>query len=341
MKVSEIEVPTMVEPTEFKYDYPTTPKENIMRFYNHEKPIWMANPIRSSQMVLCPANQDMPNRMDGEAEDWFGTKYVFSPTYGTPTPVSGMLKDILKWKDEVKFPNLDDYDWTIGVEDFKRDPDLALMTQYGNGIWERLHILMGIENALISMIEEPETCKEFFMAVSDLKIDTFNRMYEQYPFDYVVYNDDWGTAKDAFFSPKLWEQVLFEPTKKLFDAFKAKGVKICLHSCGHIEKFVPYMVELGADVLQIQPINDIAWILKNYGDKLSVEYTTDPYFMNDPDVKDEDVIEYAHKIVDKYGAHVNNGSGVLISNVQCTIPERANLFEKEILDYSIEKYKNL
>lgn len=342
MKLSDIMIPSTSKPMElFDPGFPITPGENLMRAFHHEKPLWMPHQYRSTQFALCPANQDMPRSMSSATDDWFGVQYEFSESFGTPTPISGMLEDISEWKEKIKWPDMDAYDWNKGLETFVRKPELALATPYGNGLFERMHMFLGFENALVNLLTEPAACKEFFMTMADYKIEIFHRMYERYPFDYVIYNDDWGTAKDAFFSVDTMKELLYEPTKKIIDAIHDKGVKVQFHNCGKIDRFIPYIVEgLEVDALEIQTINDISGILDKYGDRVLVEVKADPYIMNDMDKTDEEIRTYAREFVDTYGAHKHKGSGAVFSTT-CNDPRIFKVFEEEVYYYSKAMYEKM
>ena len=65
------------------------------------------------------------------------------------------------------------------------------------------------------------------------------------------------------------EDLVCGPTKRIIDACKSKGAAFELHCCGHIEPFVPYMIELGVDVMQIQRrANDVPGLKSKYGDRI-------------------------------------------------------------------------
>ena len=201
MKLSDIKIPALSKPMPpFDPGYPISQRENLLKAFRHEKPAWMPHQYRSTQFALCPANQDMPRSMTSATDDWFGVQYTFSEAFGTPTPVPGMLDDITQWEEKIKWPDMNACDWDAGLDTFVRKPQLALATPYGNGLFERMHIFLDFETALVDLLTEPEASKAFFMKMADYKIEIFERMYERYHFDYVIYNDDWGTARDAFFS---------------------------------------------------------------------------------------------------------------------------------------------
>ena len=87
-----------------------------------------------------------------------------------------------------------------------------------------------------------------------------------YPVDIFTVHDDWGTQKDAFFSPAMMEELLYEPTKRIIDHVHSLGKLYQFHCCGKINKFMPYFAQLRPDSTQIQRgVNDLVEYKKLYG----------------------------------------------------------------------------
>ena len=85
-------------------------------------------------------------------------------------------------------------------------------------------------------------------------IDTLSALY---PVDMFTVHDDWGTEKDAFFSPDMMEQLLFEPTKRIIDHVHGLGKLYQFHCCGRVDKFLDAFCALGPDFMQLQRrVND-------------------------------------------------------------------------------------
>jgi uroporphyrinogen-III decarboxylase len=82
-------------------------------------------------------------------------------------------------------------------------------------------------------------------------------------------HDDWGTERDAFFSPEMMEELLFEPTKRIIDHVHSLGKLYQFHCCGKVDKFLPAFCALGPDFMQLQRrVNDIPAYKAQYGAQL-------------------------------------------------------------------------
>jgi uroporphyrinogen-III decarboxylase len=116
---------------------------------------------------------------------------------------------------------------------------------------------------------EPEAVRDFFERLADHMIELVDLLCSLYPVHLMTIHDDWGTEKDTFFGPKMMEELVFYPTKRIIDHIRSKGVHFMLHSCGNITRFVPYMIDMGAELLQIQRrAVDIPAMKLKYGDKI-------------------------------------------------------------------------
>jgi hypothetical protein len=322
-------------------DLPISERENLLRALNHEKPLWMPNLYAATQFPPLACIGELPENSTEDGYDWFGIPYVYTESVGSNTPKEGIMSEIGEWREKTPWPDLKKWDRKKGFETFKRDGNLALGLPWGNGMFERLHGLFGFEQALVDLLVEPAECRAFLERLADFKTEVFHMADEVYDFDFVTYFDDWGTEKGTFFSAKLLEETLLVPTKRVVDAVKANGTKFIFHSCGLVNSFVPYYVDaIGADALEIQRINDVAGIVKKYGDRVTVEYRPDPHFMYDPDTTPEQARLCARDLVDALGAHTNPGAGVVLSPIALR-DEVYYAFDDEVFRYSLEKYRAL
>jgi hypothetical protein len=106
-----------------------------------------------------------------------------------PAPGEFILKDITQWKKIVTIPDVEQYDWQkIAEEDaalfkFDRDTIVSWFLSPGSGIWMRLAALMGFEEAMIAMIEEPGDRNDLFTAVTDYIIRLAEKAAKYYKAD--------------------------------------------------------------------------------------------------------------------------------------------------------------
>ena len=330
-------MPPPMPPAE--HDYPITPGENLMRAFRHEKPLWMPALYESTQWIFPSVFNDMPLDFTKDGDDWFGTHYRYMEVQNGPTPVPGLFHEVGEWREKLIFPDLNAMDW--GKDHFPLDPNLAQAGRLGNGNCERLHMAEGFEQALMDILLEQDECKALFDRLGEYKIDIYRHIRDAYPLNYVCHNDDWSNARAQFFSMEAFENTLLDSAVAIAEAVHADGLGYMVHCCGKMEVWLPHLVnDIHADVLEIQTINDIRWILETYGDKVSPCILPDPHVMYDPDLTPEAARAHARQFVDRYGAQTCAGAGCccyLIGNK----PETFYAFEDELFNYSRKLYAGL
>lgn len=283
-----------------------SPKENFMKFYKKEKIEYLPR-FGEGEYTVYPVNgfYERP-AFEKAGEDWFGCSWEISGAVSAPAPDLSkppLLEDICDWKAVVKFPDLDNFDWENAkkidkVDEIDRENNVVNVVVL-NGIFERLHLLMGFENALCTFLTDPEDVGEFLDAMADYKCRLIEKLAEYYKPDIITYHDDWGTQRGMFFSKEIWRQFLKERTKKIVNKAHDLGIMFELHCCGKIDAVIPEIAEIGVDVLQCMDINDIDAALKKTGNNMNYIVS-----MHSQEFEVEDSVgkltpQYVHEIIRK------------------------------------------
>jgi len=303
------------------FDTPITPKENFIRAAKRDNPLWVPNHLSDTQdfQINQLGKHKLGKYQNGS--DFLNPSpvdYIYIDPYGASwtwvasvqgamlTPGSTpIIDDITKWEQQVKWPNLDEWTYAEVAEDFMKnhyDPNRALHVNIFQGCTEVLVALMGgYGEGMLAMAMEPEAVRDFFECFADHMIEFYDLMKQLYPpLTYVTYHDDWGTERETFFSPAMMEDLVFEPTKRIVQHVKDDGVFFELHSCGKIERFLPYMIDMGIDFLQIQRrAVDIPKMKELYGDKIGFNPMLEDYNAGEHYTNDE-IIAIVRKTVDLY-----------------------------------------
>ena len=279
-----------------------TPRENALLALNHQVPQRIVNMIKDCNMLgnfiireKGPASPQFP--MGGTGKDWFGVQWRYEESSKAPMvdpDYPPIMDDITEWRSQIKFPNLDAIDFKAEAERELNgpmyDPDKLNQVCIQSGPFERLLDCMGCEEALISMMTEPEACKEFFNAVIDHKIHLIDLLAEAYPIDLIDFHDDWGTQISTFMSGDMWKELLAEPIARVCKHCKDKGIHIQIHSCGKVETLVPEMVKVGVEHWSsCQAVNDIEKLVHEFGDRLTFFGCMDTLPVRLPNVPQEEV----------------------------------------------------
>ena len=344
-----------------KLDYPISVRENFRRLAYHDHPVWMTNSmtemITVNQMELeappppppgeAPAEGFNPwgSAVRAEFIDEFGCSWTFVPEAGGPMLTPGhapAVSDITQWEKQVKWPDLSGYDYAECQKKYMEkygSVDKVFHLNIGQSCTERLVALLGgYTEAMVAMAEEPEAVKDFLMAFAAFTRDRFLKMTQIAKVDFVTFHDDWGTERDTFFSPAMMEELVFEPTKMIIDAIKSRGAVFQLHSCGNVGRFVPYMIDLGIDFVQLQRrANDVPMLKEKYGDRIGFNiYGLEGVdFLYDKKLPSGDeLISVVRNTVDTYGKN-----GGFYASVMCF--DQKDLWDgiMELFCYSREYYE--
>lgn len=132
--------------------------------------------------------------------------------------------------------------------------------------------MVGTEEMLVAMLEEPEMCRDMFEHELELNIQLMNRVWDAgYHFDEVLWYDDMGYKGTQFFSLNLYRELLKPSHRRAIDWAHAHGIPARLHSCGDINPLVPELVSMGLNglnPLEVKAGMDPLSLKKTYGDKL-------------------------------------------------------------------------
>lgn len=260
-----------------------TPKQNYLNAINHKETEWTpVFPVdcAGSGFGAFPGPWFEKGPMGG-GYDGFGVRWI-TPASGGGAPIPAPNEHILdsetivNWRNILKFPDLEAVDWKAMVEaEFQMMPvdreQTALEFGCGNGVFERLAALMGFEEALIALMEEPEACYELMEAITDYKIEVAKKVKEYYNPDIFNNYDDIATERGLFMSPDTYRKLIKPHHKRLNDAVRELGMIPIQHTCGLCESLIEDMIETGAAAWSsVQPINDIAGLLEKYGDRIAI-----------------------------------------------------------------------
>lgn len=127
-------------------------------------------------------------------------------------------------------------------------------------LFSRLHKLRGFATTMQDFYLEPERVHQSLDMITEFKIEQCNELHRRFSdrVDGLFMTDDWGTQQGTFISQKTFDEFFAPRYRKIFDTIHGHGWHVILHSCGRINAFVPALIDLGVDVLNMQQT-------RNYG----------------------------------------------------------------------------
>ena len=117
--------------------------------------------------------------------------------------------------------------------------------------------LLGYENALIALIEEPDKCKAILQKFTDGVVQLSKEMCEQ-KIDAIKISSPFAGA--GFISPDFYREFVLPYESQIIKVIKAKGKHVYIHTCGAINDRLEMMIESGTSGLECldpKPLGDV------------------------------------------------------------------------------------
>lgn len=318
-----------------KLDTPISPRENMQAFLNNETPCWMPNgDLITITPEIVPDNvarafvqeEDPTDRKGGP--DMFGVNWIFDEAANGSMVVPGspVLEDANDWKEVIKFPDVDSWDWEGSAKknaNYVAGNDPVWTVQF-SGLFERLISFMDFEYAAVALIDESQkdAVKDLFEAVTDTYIKILDHSIEAYHVDGYLLHDDWGSQRAPFFSKETWKEMIAPYVKKMVDYCHSRGLIFELHSCGRTESMIDVISSIGIDMWRPQPMNDLKKMYEEYGDRIKLGVRA-PMFP--PGTPDDVQIQAAKDLVAQFNVP---GKYVFTSNFMESDTFRRALYEE-------------
>lgn len=280
-----------------------TRREQLLEVYKH-KNIGYVPCFFTDFDFSKPA--EINERPEAGGLDWFGVEWEFVPAVLAPMvkPGTQRLTDICNWKEELVFPDLNAVDWEAAAAketaNWDRENKISFMMLI-NGIFERTHALMGFEDALCAMYEEPEAYKELVDAITDYKVEVIKIIGKYYKPDVLSFHDDFGANDRMLMSVDLWEEFFKEPLRRVIEETHRQGIIYEHHSCGYIEPIFDQLVELGIDAIDpLQITNPVRQMKNKYQDRVTFVGGYDNQNVYDrPGVTEEEIRQETARAMDE------------------------------------------
>lgn len=131
----------------------------------------------------------------------------------------------------------------------------------GCWLWERMQLLRGDVAILMDLADgRPEVAE-----LADRLFDYARRVFEpalRAGCDAVDIGDDWGNQEQLRINPRLWRSVFRPRYQSLFQYVHDHGAHVRFHSCGYVLDIVPDLIDIGADIINVQsscmPLDQLA-----------------------------------------------------------------------------------
>lgn len=283
-------------------------RENMEAILEHRQPDYYGNFFNAVKIVSDPIRMADACPADGKEHlDSWGTACVRLPNapgkHPHITPENAVVKDIEKWREQLHVPPVSGLDWSQA----KAEADAVdrsegyVMFWSAQGLFERSHFLMGMEDAFCAYLEDPEDMAEMLAAITDFKIEAIKEAYKQIHPDIVYFHDDWGSKQNLFLPPDVWREIIKPLHTEIVKTVHDLGMTFIHHADCICEPIAGDMVEMGIDMWQgIIPQNDIVGIQKTTEGKLALIGGVDSAAIDTEEATEEEIRAEIRRCIDEY-----------------------------------------
>ena len=254
-------------------------KENFMRVMNGQTPEYIPTYNMMWGMGgMLPQMMGVRNP-DGSGKDIWGVEYEMpSGTLEIANPNTKgefLLKDITKWRDVIKKPDIviTDSEWEALAKEANdhRDPNLPFAVMGGLGPFQQLMGLMGFTEGLSACFEEPEEVKELLNFMADFYDPITKNLVHYHKPDFGAFGDDIAHERNPFVSLEMFRDIFGPIWKRTYDIYNEAGIPSTHHNCGHFQPLLDDLYNMGCTFWEpVQGSNDIAEIREKYGIKMAL-----------------------------------------------------------------------
>ncbi len=284
----------------------------------------------------------------GGGTDGYGCLWATDATGQVPVPGHPVLTDITRWKEQVQFPDLASIDWESKAENELAPLDRGTQVlEYcmGNGPFERLLDLMGMEELVYAMVDEEEAVKDFYKAYLEYRLTFLDYIAKYYRPELVEVYDDVAYMTGMFLTKTQYEEFIMPVHKAFNDAVYQMGALPVRHCCGKAESLIEDFIAEGAVAWSsVEPRNDIEGLLKKYGGRITLigGYNTQGRCAS-LTASDDEILNELHRVIDTYGSYGSfiTGNHIVSGDTPEESRRRRALLAEEALSYGMNYFERI
>ncbi len=135
------------------------------------------------------------------------------------------------------------------------DKTIAVGQAVVSGTWSCFYHnaadFFGMENYFVKMHTDPAVVEAVTEHIVDFYLEANEKLFDIAgdKIDAFFFGNDFGSQLDLLISPAMFEKFIMPYFVKFTQQAKRRGYKVLLHSCGAIDKAIPYLIDAGVDAL--------------------------------------------------------------------------------------------
>lgn len=230
---------------------------------------------------------------------------------------------------------LDFSDTLAAVEKAEAD-QLGILSSMWSPFFHNVADFFGMDNYFVKMYTDPDVVDAVTRHTAEFYLAANEKYFAKagHKIDAVFFGNDFGSQLDLLISPDLFERFVLPYFVLFTQQAKKHNLKVVLHSCGAIDRAIPYLIEAGVDALH--PIQALARNMS--AEHLAKEYKGQITFVGGVDTQQllpfgtpAQVRDEVHRLRDLFGSNyiVSPSHEALLPNVS---PENLQAMAEAALD---------
>ncbi len=175
-----------------------------------------------------------------------------------------------KWRFNPDSPERFPADWATRAKELKNSPEIVGVGFYPYGFLGGPRTMMGAEECLEAMAEDPELIEDINDTICNLWYKLLDRMLDEARVDMIWAWEDMAGKNGSLISPAFFRRFITPRYTKILTMAKKRGLRIAsMDSDGLMHGLTPLFRECGFNWIlpnEVQAGNDLAMMLKLYPD---------------------------------------------------------------------------
>jgi uroporphyrinogen decarboxylase len=152
---------------------------------------------------------------------------------------------------DYKWPKPDDerlYSKIFQMTEQYQDHDLLLGGSHRDPLWEKAHMLVGMEEMMMLFYNDPDLAREILHRIMDFQVG-IAEYYLKVGVEIIFMVEDLGTQRGPLFNPRIVNEFLLPEYERLLRLYRERNVLIWWHSCGNVASVLDVLMDLGVVIL--------------------------------------------------------------------------------------------
>lgn len=165
------------------------------------------------------------------------------------------------------------------IEKARSVDDIVVGNMPHGFFFQRLYYLRGFKNLMIDFVKNTSQLEKLIEMLTEYNLSLVER-FVKLKVDMVSFGDDLGLQDRMTISIKTFRRFIYPSYRKIFQRVRSSGIRVYLHSDGHIMEVADALIEAGVSVLNIQDrVNGIDNIREKIKGRVCIDLDIDRQFI--------------------------------------------------------------